>query len=246
MTRPSKGTCALALTLLAFATTASAQPAPAPQPAPQPQPPPQPQPYPDPAQAPYPQPYPQPAPYPVPPPQNHPAPAPYGAPPPYGYAYAPMPMQAPMVDGPKSTGTAVALSLGATLGLPLLMAAVAGDGNDDFLIAGLIVAGVLGPSAGKIYAGDFLSVSLGVRAAGMAMILVGVNSDSSTDEEISFIVLGTFAVIGGAIGELAGLGGAVRDSNFEHAKRTMSPTVAPVVDARGNASGMQVGLVGNF
>ncbi len=225
-----------ALTLISLATSiAAAQPAPPPagEPPPYPAPPPQ-QPQPT-----YPAPtYPQPQPYPQ---QYAPPPAPYAVP------YAPMPE--PTLDGPKHTGTGVLLSLGATLLPPILLGALANendsDGDDDFAIGVLLTTALLGPSAGHLYANDFLTVGLGIRAASLAMILIGINADVDRDDEIGYIVIGTLGLIGGGIADIATVGGAVRDYNFEHAKKTLSPMVAPGRNADGTTH-LRIGLTGSF
>ena len=156
-------------------------------------------------------------------------------------------MPAP-VDGPKNTGTGVVLSLAATFGPPLLASAIAGGNesrNENLLLGLLISSAVIGPSAGRIYAGDFLTVGLGVRAAAMTAILVGANSDGSTDDRIGYILVGSLALIGGGIADFAGIGSSVRDYNFEYAKRTMMPVVAPTMGPNGT-TGAQIGLAGTF
>lgn len=203
---------------------------------------------PDPAPQPDPAPYPEPPPQPYPPPQPQPYP-PQQYPPQYGYQPAPYytPM-APVIDGPKSTGTAVGLSLGATFIPPLVASAIAGDNENrnDTLVYGLLIASaVIGPSAGRIYAGDFFTAGLGIRAAGMTAILVGANGDRSTDDAVGYIVLGSLALLGGAIADIAGTGAAVREYNFEHAKRTMMPMVAPTMGPNGT-TGAQLGMSGTF
>ena len=187
-----------ALTLISLATSlAAAQPAP--QPGPQPAPPGEPPPYPVPPpqqpQPTYPAPtYPQPQPYPQ---QYAPPPAPYAVP------YAPMPE--PTLDGPKHTGTGVLLSLGATILPPILLGALAneddgsGDDDDDFVIGVLLTTALLGPSAGHLYANDFFTVGLGIRAASLAVILIGINSNADRDDEVGYVVLGTLGLIGGGI-----------------------------------------------
>jgi hypothetical protein len=229
---------AAALTLIALAGTASADDAPQPDPSPYPAPPP-----PDPAQQPQPY-YPPPQQY----PQQYPPPQPY----PYGYAPMPAPVPDPTLDGPKSTGTGVVLSLAGTFGLPLLAAALSGSSedsnnqNDDLVTGMLITSAVLGPSVGRMYAGDFLTVGLGLRALAMTMILVGVHSDSiSTDDEIGYVVGGSLLLIGGGIADFAGIGRSVRDYNFEFAKARVAPMVVPTSGPNG-MTGATVGLTGSF
>lgn len=112
-----------------------------------------------------PQPYPQPQPQPYPPQQYPPQ-----YPPQYGYQPAPYyTPAAPVIDGPKSTGTAVGLSLGATFVPPLVASVIAGDNENrnDTLIYGLLISSaVIGPSAGRIYAGDFFTVGLAFARRG--------------------------------------------------------------------------------
>ena len=100
---------------------------------------------------------------------------------------------------------------------------------------------LIGPSIGHLYAGKLFTPGLGVRALGFGLAMAAFD-----DESIGMLLLGTACVVGGAIADISTAGSSARAYNFEHANRTMSPTVAPVVDARGNATGMQVGLVGNF
>ncbi len=158
------------------------------------------------------------------------------------------PMQDPTLVGPKHTGTAVMLSLAATFGPPLLASVVVGDNenrNDDVLWTLLITSAVLGPSAGRIYAGDFFTIGLGVRAAAVAVMMIGVNSNTSGEDELGYVVLGSLALIGGGIADFAGLTGAVRDYNFEHAKKQIVPMVGPTAGPNG-PSGVQIGLAGSF
>lgn len=79
----------------------------------------------------------------------------------------------------------------------------------------------------------------------MTAILVGAHSDSSRDDAIGYIVFGSLALLGGAIADIAGTGAAVREYNFEHAKRTMMPMVAPTMGPNGT-TGAQLGVSGRF
>lgn len=107
----------------------------------------------------------------------------------------------------------------------------------------LLASALVGPSAGHIYAGNFFTLGLGIRAAGLTSILIGASSGG--DDGIGLIVLGSIAAVSGAIADFAGLGRAVSDYNFEYHRRRIVPTVAPVVDAGGSMRPV-AGLAGTF
>ncbi len=89
----------------------------------------------------------------LPPPPPVPAPGGYYV---YGPMPMPMPMPAPMIEGrTKSEGTATMLSLGTTAGGFLLLAAAGKqqDGGGEMGTLG-VLALLIGPSAGHIYAGE--------------------------------------------------------------------------------------------
>ncbi len=164
----------------------------------------------------------------------------------------PMPMPMPMPDpeqGPKSPGTAVMLSLAATIAPPLIAASIYGDehyvGNDHDEEMLWIFAGsaLIGPSIGHWYAGKVMTPGLGVRALGFALGAAAFGTDD-LGEGLGLLMLGSTAILGGAIYDIATAGRSAREYNFEHATRTI-PMVVPTVGPDGHAQ-LRVGLTGNF
>ena len=58
------------------------------------------------------------------------------------------------------------------------------------------------------------------------------------------MLLGTTAVVGGAIYDVATAGRSARQYNFEHATRVM-PVIAPVITPDGSAQ-LRLGVTGSF
>lgn len=188
-----------------------------------------------------------------------PAPAPTYAPPTYPPTYPPPP-HAPLVapqpyispadveDGPKSPMAAGLLSFGATVGVPILAAAMYGDSdgdhNEDEMLTIMTTSALIGPSIGHLYAGKLITPGLGVRAVGYLLTMAAFES-SSGEDGLGLAVIGISCIVGGAIHDIATAGRSAREYNFEHAKRTLAPTLAPVT-TNGQTAGVQVGLAGNF
>lgn len=164
-----------------------------------------------------------------------------------------VPMPMPMPDpeqGPKSPGTATLLSLAATVAPSLVAVSVFPDrdrvGNDDHEEAMLwVLAGsaLLGPSVGHWYSGKVVTPGLGVRALGFALGAAAFGSNDF-DEALGLLALGSTAILGGAIYDIATAGRSAREFNFEHATHTI-PMVVPTVGPDGRAQ-VRVGLTGSF
>jgi hypothetical protein len=156
--------------------------------------------------------------------------------------------------GPKQWWVAALLSLGATAGPPVAVALIVGDrdGNGQYqhLDWTVLVSGMIGPSVGHIYAGKVLTPGLVVRTLGFGAVVIAAidrsNAGTNEDKSLGLLLIGSGCAIGGVIYDLVTVGTSVRDYNFEHAKRRMLPTIAPVVGAGGQTSGVQLGLAGTF
>jgi hypothetical protein len=104
----------------------------------------------------------------------------------------------------RSPAAAVAISLGVTAGSLGLMAAGAGDGGEDNpLLAPMVIGFLVGPSTGHWYAGRAFNPAMGVRAiaAGVSFLslvtLVGCGFDDGHDE--SDCDLAGWGMAGGAL-----------------------------------------------
>jgi hypothetical protein len=183
---------------------------------------------------------------PAPPPPYYPAQVPYTPGPTYAYAPPPQAYPTPDAEGPKNAWTAGMLSLGATLGPPLLATIAMGNRNEserEEVVAKVALTSVMiGPSVGHVYAGKFLTAGLAVRTLGFAVAMSATSTDDLGDA-LGRILLGSIAIMSGAIADLATVGKSVREYNAEHMR--LVPTVAPIVGQHGDR-GVQVGMSGSF
>lgn len=207
---------------------------------------------------------------PPPPPPQAPAPPPTYAPPPVQPTYAPPPPQGyapqgypgyappPQADVKplKSESTATWLAIGTTaLGLGMI-AAAAEDGNDGLGFAGLAV-GLIGPSAGHIYAGEnghALRMSL-LRAAGFATLIYGIIESESAYDCIDYCYedtrndgetamwVGGAVLVGATLYDFYDAGRAARRFNE---KQQRSYMVAPTMMSSGGRTSPGFALSGQF
>ncbi|MDB4959273.1 MAG: hypothetical protein JWO36_6842 [Myxococcales bacterium] len=163
-------------------------------------------------------------------------------------------------DSYRSPATAVALSLGVTLG-GYGMAALgssldrhSGSSSPNALTSVGALVGLVGPSVGHLYAGDAWNRGLAIRASGLAAALVGVavwfsgcplfgnHCDHGAEAVgVTLLFVGEGVYIGGSIYEIATAGRAAREYNAEHRIHTqISIAPMPIHDGGGMA------LIGRF
>jgi hypothetical protein len=131
-----------------------------------------------------------------------------------------------------------------SIGVPLLGAGITALGlgvqSDGVAAAGAIVF-VLGPSAGHVYAGEFLTTGLGIRLAGAALFTLGAAQSFRCSPDLCqapgystpaiFAGMGVLAV--GTIWDIVTAPGAADDYNARHA---MAVTPTALRDARGGVA----------
>jgi hypothetical protein len=141
-----------------------------------------------------------------------------------------------VADGPEETkrrDTALEYAIGgsvASVGLAAVgVAALEKDQRIGWLgIAGAIAA----PSAGEWYAGKYLTVGMGLRAAGAAVIGYGLlmaycnDSTCTSDDGLRLMGAGLVVAAGGIAWDIATARGAADDYNAAHRPRA---TVAPMI-----------------
>jgi hypothetical protein len=161
-----------------------------------------------------------------------------------------------------SPSTALALSLGTTLGGVGLVALGESLGKnsslgDTMLVAGSLAA-TIGPSLGHVYAGHTWNGGLGMRLAGGVVVLTGAMVafsacplfDPCTGQQKSTADFGGIIAVGGAllygsglVYEIATAPAAARENNREHST-SVGLTFAPVRSRNGTSPGLA--LVGRF
>ncbi len=171
-------------------------------------------------------------------------------------------LTAPAEAGPRKKSTAQLLAgagVGASSALFLsafLMSPENADVNMPLLYAGLST-GVLTPSLGHFYVGDYLTVGMGIRAAAAALatyavleyrinvrcpgVMFDVSCTSLEHEAIGLLGIAAIAFVGGAAYDLKALPDAVHRYNADHGFAT-TPIIIPA--SGGPVPG--VGVVGYF
>jgi hypothetical protein len=141
----------------------------------------------------------------------------------------------------KSRRTAIALSIGVTLGGIGLDAL--GVATDEPIVAGIGgLAGALGPTTGHWYAGESFTTGLGIRLAGSAVGSIGIIGVMDCFFQckpdpiyMDLVYLGTAAWVAGAVYDIATAGDAADDYNHAHERAVI---VAPTAmrDAHGDTA----------
>ena len=162
--------------------------------------------------------------------------------------YVPVPMQAlPLFDpenGPKNSGTAIALSLAGTVAPSLIASVAYGDhDHDEEMLWILGTSALFGPSLGQWYAGKVITPGLGVRALGFALGAAAFGADD-LDTAVGLLLISSTCILGGAIHDVATAPRSVREYNFAYATR-MTPMIAPSVGADGRTQ-LKLGLAGSW
>jgi hypothetical protein len=130
----------------------------------------------------------------------------------------------------KSPRTAIALSIGITLGGIGLDAL--GAATNEPILAGIGgLAGALGPTTGHWYAGEAMTPGLGIRLAGSAVATIGIVGVIDCFFQckpdpiyMDLVYVGAAAWVGGAIYDIATAGDAADDYNRAHERAVI---VAP-------------------
>jgi len=145
----------------------------------------------------------------------------------------------------KSGTTATALSIGGTLASVGVFAFGEASGRDRLAAAGLVGA-LIAPSAGEMYAGDVLTVGMGLRAVGIGALIGGYevfmncNWSCSRDSGNLIIALLTTSIVGygaGAVYDIATAQAAVERHN-----QRIQLQIAPMVSTpSGPAAGLSLG-----
>ncbi len=155
-------------------------------------------------------------------------------------------------DNDKSEATATALAIGGSLAGPGLMLTgfvVApqdseGQGNAaarvPFEVAGMAFV-LFGPSLGSWYAHEGLSTGLEVRLGGVAVIGLGIatNTGSGNVASKGLIAAGAGALLAGTVLDIVEAHRAAREYNEAHRPVAITPTV--LVDRSGPLPGLAVG-----
>lgn len=177
-----------------------------------------------------------------------PAPAPVPA---YGPPYAsPPPEPRPAPQGQLSEGTALALSLGGTIGsygLIYVGIRLADDSDSaNLLVTAGSLSAFFAPSFGHWYAGKFATRGLGLRAGGAVVAVIGASvalsqcplfSEEPCDgtEGVLIALAGMGMYIAGVVDDIATAPRRVRERNA----RASSIAVAPMVTGR--SAGLAIG-----
>ena len=149
----------------------------------------------------------------------------------------------------KSRNTATLLSFGGTLTSIGVIAFGGHSANDPLTAAGLVSA-LIAPSAGQIYAGEVVTVGMGIRAAaigagvgGYQMLLDCLTEGGTCRHGALSITLITAGLVGyttGAMYDVATAGAAVDRHN-----RRVQLQVAPIL-ATASGPAVGIGLGGSF
>lgn len=145
----------------------------------------------------------------------------------------------------KSPEQALAFSGGVTLLSGILVLATAEDDRISPVTAAGVAGLALGPSLGHVYAGEYLTGGLALRAAGMAVAILGYREasrcssvgDCHMTAGATGVVLGLGAFAAGALWDIATASRAADRWNARHGL-----TIAPVV----TDDGAGVSLAGSF
>lgn len=144
----------------------------------------------------------------------------------------------------KSADEALALSGGVTLLSGILVAATVEDDDLSPMTAIGLAGLALGPSLGHVYAGEYLTGGLALRAAGMTVAILGLregttcaDGDCIAKGAVAAAVLGGAAFAAGIIWDVATAPRAARRWNERHGL-----SIAPVV----TDDGAGVTLGGSF
>jgi len=145
----------------------------------------------------------------------------------------------------KSRSAATLLSLGGTLA-PIGMIALGERSGNDALVAAGLVSALLAPSAGEIYAGELLTVGMGIRAVGIGALIGGYevfmncNWSCSREDSNLLIALLTTSIVGygaGAVYDIVTAQAAVERHN-----QRIQLQIAPMVSTpSGPAAGLSLG-----
>jgi hypothetical protein len=152
---------------------------------------------------------------------------------------------AAQAEGPKSPDEALALSGGVTLLSGILVAATVEDDALSPMTAIGIAGLALGPSLGHVYAGEYITGGLALRAAGMTAAILGYREASRCSEVgdcnmtagAGGVILGASAFAAGIIWDVATAPRAARRWNERH-----GISIAPVI----TDDGASVTLGGRF
>lgn len=137
-----------------------------------------------------------------------------------------------------SPTAALALSLGATAAGAGMFAYGVHDANVNLVDLGILTA-YLGPSAGHVYTGEFLTRGLGVRTAGAATVIAGLAvelddcgflSDASCEPSNlarGLLVAGLAISAAGVIDDIVTAPMRANRKNREAARLSLAPQVAP-------------------
>lgn len=117
--------------------------------------------------------------------------------------------------------------------------------NDGLLAAGLLTS-LFTPSLGHWYAGDALTVGLGIRAASAAVFVMGVSEAARDDTRSDAGALIGMGLLGYATGILYDIATAPRAARTYNERHRVAATFAPAVLTPPSGPVIGVGLGGRF
>jgi len=150
----------------------------------------------------------------------------------------------------RSRNTALGLAIGGSIvsiGM-FAIGAVAADTNDPHSGRIAMAASILPPSLGEWYGGKYLTLGLGLRAAGMATMAVGiafltcVDGACNSNLPLALVAVGASAIVAGYVYDIATARCTVDAFNARHRRVGLAPTVI----TRPSGPVMGLGLAGAF
>jgi len=148
----------------------------------------------------------------------------------------------------KSEHTALAWSLGGTAISAAMFVGGMASNNNGLAVAGLL-SSLVTPSFGELYAGRYVTVGMGLRAAGLVALAGGLEdallscSESGCHGGETLMAVGAIGVVGGALYDIATAPRAARSYNEAHARHL---TFAPTALRSGSSTVYGVGVGGSF
>ena len=159
----------------------------------------------------------------------------------------------PAAESPsyRSENTALALSLGGTAASVAMFGIGLGTDNESLAMAGAL-SSFITPSLGHWYADDLLTAGMGIRAAGVGSMLIGLaesfgcwgnDEGCDTGRADTLIYLGAGAYVAGTVYDIATARSAARERNEGLRITSIAPTA--IQSGAGQVT-MGMGIGGTF
>ena len=170
----------------------------------------------------------------------------------------PLTTPSPAPSSPRDPGTAVMLSVVGTLastvvtaaGLKMAIDDTSGNGAGAALFFGGLASSLVTPSLGEFYAGRYVTVGMGIRAASAVVVIGSLVASASESCSAScnntMTILGITGLIGFATGVAWDIGTAGSAANAYNQRHTFTLAVTPTVLSPPSGPVMGVGLGGSF